>query len=88
MTEGATAIKQRKNPTRTQESIFMVGKWTGGTFAACDKQPEENITQFNDIVAWAKKNLPTGSYEFIRKIVGPGTTLTIGSKTVTEAKLT
>lgn len=88
MTEGATAIKQRKNPTRTQESIFLVGKWTDKVFTTCETQPAENITQFNDIVAWAKKNLPTGSYEFIRKIVGPGTTLTIGSKTVTEAKLT
>ena len=51
---------------------FVIGEWKDGVFTQGSEQPEECITNFAEMLAWARKAYGEvkGNFSFIRKIPG------------------
>ena len=67
--------KKERKAKKVQK--FIVGQWVPdadgvGHFEPCKRQPETDVTDMNEMVAWAKANLADepGEYQFIRHIPG------------------
>jgi len=50
---------------------LVVGTWEDGVFTEYSKQPDEEITDMAEMLAWAKQAITEqGGYSFIREVPG------------------
>ena len=86
-----TTIETKPARKAKAASPFLIGAWIKDdegkeSFVPCAKQPAEDITEFSEMLVWAKNNLKgeTGLYSFVRRVTG---TLRLAEQTLIKATL-
>lgn len=75
--------EEEKTRKPKAEAPYMVGKWgPDGNFYPAEKQPKEPITDFDEIVAWARENLNevAADWSFVKRM--PRTLQMVEQKTI------
>ncbi len=54
------------------KQTLVVGRWNDGVFTVCEQQPDGQVTEMVEMIAWVKRTFAdrAGTYEFIRKVPG------------------